>query len=585
MKTIKLSLTKQLLFIAVLPFAIQAAMLFAINFQFLQEQQKLETLVSDRRAELALGDYFYWTVQYGMTLVLYVQTHGMLGEESFVKPLKKIESHISALQQWAGADKRKQESLLPLKQLKAQFQNMVADAKKEIGDSNIRESTLTDARQNRLRAISDALESDAALAKEIGAPGKISADELAQARQTLWSIVFLAAVLNICLVVFLGTAGYQYVNAKLERLQDACRQLANGNKFTVGSEIHDEYYVLMKQVERVSEILFDAKQRVQQLVATCADGIIILTKTGNVSFANQVATSQFNLDTDISAFETVEQINQKELKSAVEKAQQNSTPVNLRFENGGKYVHWHLVKEHERLFCLVRDVSRQMRFEKAKTTLFDIVQRRLQTPMTEIVSSLQQMELDLSIDEKIRHDLKRSIINAERISQLVDELASLRLVEQSDFVLVKETISLKEMLESVVDSVTSLAAERSVRVELNSTSQTIFADRLKLEEVLVNLLANAIRFSPQDESISVSTSTSDGMLNISIRDRGQGIKEQQMQNIFAPYFRGEHQAKLGGAGLGLAISKMIMVAHGGEITVKNANPGAEFTLTLPTSSN
>jgi two-component system sensor histidine kinase ResE len=147
-------------------------------------------------------------------------------------------------------------------------------------------------------------------------------------------------------------------------------------------------------------------------------------------------------------------------------------------------------------------------------------------------------------------------------------------------------VSLNDLISDVLERMRALADQRRVRLDGRVAPQIdpVTIDPQKIERVLANLIGNAIRHTPEGGQVTIDAQRDDGRVRVSVRDTGEGIPEEDLPRVFERFYRGEKSRarSSGGAGLGLAIARGIVEAHGGHIEVNSRlGEGSIFTFTLP----
>jgi signal transduction histidine kinase len=176
------------------------------------------------------------------------------------------------------------------------------------------------------------------------------------------------------------------------------------------------------------------------------------------------------------------------------------------------------------------------------------------------------------------------------LTRLVEDLRTLALADAGQIELERAPTDLAALVQRVVEHFQPQASSQEVSLSFTppaSPLPQISADPIRLEQVLTNLLSNALRYTPDGGHIDLALSSSDGSVRLSIHDSGPGIPEESMPYIFERFYRADKSRARaeGGTGLGLAIARQLARAHGGDITATNhASGGALFTLILPVNS-
>jgi signal transduction histidine kinase len=187
-------------------------------------------------------------------------------------------------------------------------------------------------------------------------------------------------------------------------------------------------------------------------------------------------------------------------------------------------------------------------------------------------------------DEMITSLLTIALRAAGRLSRLVDSLLDLRRLEAGELGLQRLPVALEALLMEAVEQVQPMAASKNLhlRTVLALDLPPAAADADLLRRVVVNLLDNAIKYTPQGGSITVSTKRSGNTITVSVRDTGPGVPEGEQERIFNKFTRVQREAAPKGLGLGLAFCKLAIEAHGGRIWVDSERGGgATFFFTLP----
>jgi signal transduction histidine kinase len=219
--------------------------------------------------------------------------------------------------------------------------------------------------------------------------------------------------------------------------------------------------------------------------------------------------------------------------------------------------------------------------EKQRQQLLADVTHELRTPLTVVQGNLEAL-LDGVYPADAQH-LAPILDETRVLSRLVDDLRTLSIAEAGALALHREPTDISAL---VTDSVASFRAQADAAgVELITEAAAlpqVDIDPVRLREVLSNLLANALRYTPRGGSVRVSATASPGSLSVVVGDTGPGIAADAMPHVFDRFYKSDESR---GAGLGLAIAKSLVVAHGGEISaMSEPGQGTEMRFTLPVSS-
>jgi two-component system phosphate regulon sensor histidine kinase PhoR len=179
--------------------------------------------------------------------------------------------------------------------------------------------------------------------------------------------------------------------------------------------------------------------------------------------------------------------------------------------------------------------------------------------------------------------------SALQLSALVEDILLITKADSGQFSLRPSAIDVGSLLRQTLQSVAQAAVKAEVAMVVNVPPDLLplAGDELRVQQVLTNLLGNAIKFSPAHAEITVSVRQSDGTAEFAIHDRGPGVAPEEQSRIFERFYQSEssQRARSGGYGLGLAIAKLIVEQHGGEIHLESTpEAGTTFYFTLPVAS-
>src|SRR5205823_1405784 len=194
-----------------------------------------------------------------------------------------------------------------------------------------------------------------------------------------------------------------------------------------------------------------------------------------------------------------------------------------------------------------------------------------------------------SLTAELRETICSALEEAERLSRIVEQLLQMSRLEAGETLVERTRFDFADMTRTTVDQMRLLAEERNLQLRFDGTRPVdIEGDPLRLKQIVVNLVDNAIKYTPSGGSVSVSTFAQDGRVVLEVTDTGIGIPKDATSQIFDRFFRVDkaRSRQLGGTGLGLAIVKSICTAYNGSVTVKSSEgTGAVFRVELPLEKN
>src|SRR5438874_2809587 len=224
---------------------------------------------------------------------------------------------------------------------------------------------------------------------------------------------------------------------------------------------------------------------------------------------------------------------------------------------------------------------------RTKDHFLAMLSHELRTPLTPVISVLESLETEPTQTGDTKASLAMIRRNIESETQLIDDLLDFTRIARDKMQLRFAPVDAHQAVSDVVEICRAEASAKNLHVHLNLGAKSchVTADAAKFQQIIWNLLKNAIKFTPEAGDITVSSDNpSETVFNVSVRDTGIGMEPEIMQRIFDPFEQGNRsfERRVGGLGLGLAISKSLAQAHGGTLTAQSdgANRGSSFTLSM-----
>jgi two-component system phosphate regulon sensor histidine kinase PhoR len=234
---------------------------------------------------------------------------------------------------------------------------------------------------------------------------------------------------------------------------------------------------------------------------------------------------------------------------------------------------------------VLRDVTELRRLESVRREFVANVSHELRTPLASIRAVVETLEAGAADDPAVAGEFLRRIIGeVDHLVGLVDELLDLARLETGRAVLEAEVCDPVDLLTRAAERLRP-QVERAglvLRVEVPPDLPRVRVDRGRIEQVLINLVHNAVKFTPAGGEIVARAEVADGMVEVSVRDTGVGITAEELPRIFERFYKSDTARRSPGSGLGLAIAKHIVQAHGGTIRAESTpGHGATFSFTMP----
>ncbi len=226
------------------------------------------------------------------------------------------------------------------------------------------------------------------------------------------------------------------------------------------------------------------------------------------------------------------------------------------------------------------------RLESIRQEFLSNISHELRTPLTSIIAFVETLE-DGAIDDDDNNRRFLGVIrrNAERMHSLIADILELSLIESGNVSVDPRNVRVGDLTDEIFTTLMTKAKDREVKLFNDiPTGTTVLADNVRLEQMLVNLIDNAIKFNRIGGSVTVAHRRHEDMDVISVTDAGEGILQEHLGRIFERFYRIDRarSREVGGTGLGLAIVKHLARLHGGEVSVKSIlSEGSTFQIELP----
>lgn len=350
------------------------------------------------------------------------------------------------------------------------------------------------------------------------------------------------------------------------------------------------------QNAQLFEQLDDAHRRYRDLFEDSIDPIVITDLEGHILEANLQAlqvTGYTQEELRKMHAENLHAVDFSKTGSLLEKiadkaVSYESQLVNKQQEKLPVQVYARRVKfdDAESIQWILRDIRERKELDSLREDLTAMIYHDLRSPLANILSSVELMSGMFS-DEERESGLSIARIaqlSIDRIQRLVNSLLDVNRLEQNQQIGSRKPASFDDILGDALEAVQPRATDRQQLIKANVAARglTVTVDADMIRRVLINLLENAVKYTPAKSQIDVSAQVDGDWLTVAVQDNGPGIPESEWERIFDKYTRLKAGGMTGGLGVGLAFCKLAVQAHGGRIWVENApERGSRFLFTLP----
>jgi signal transduction histidine kinase/ActR/RegA family two-component response regulator len=344
------------------------------------------------------------------------------------------------------------------------------------------------------------------------------------------------------------------------------------------------------------------------VLTSIADGVVVNDVAGSVTLINRAAAQLLAVDPQAatgrparSLFQSFSTKGRLTIVDAMDRlyadpysAEYSAGITETIIEVGLRVIQAHLspvlteTGEFLGIVTVLRDITREVEAERAKTDFVSNVSHELRTPLTSIkgYSDLLLCDAVGALNSQQRHFVKIIQSSSDRLTSLINELLDISRIESGRLKLDTKPVQLEKVLHSVADMIQPQCDKKNLRLSLSIEPKVglVLGDENRLTQVVTNLVSNACRYTPEGGSITLALSNSSNIVQVDVTDTGIGIASEDQAKVFQRFYRVNTPAvqEVAGTGLGLPISKMLVEMHGGRMWVESEmGKGSTFTFILP----
>jgi len=426
-------------------------------------------------------------------------------------------------------------------------------------------------------------------------------------RQGLYS----GLILNVALAILMATYFSKGITARLALIFENNKLLARGKQLLPPQLGHDEIARLDRVFHKMAETVVQMAHKEKAVIDNALDVIFTIDSNARFSMINNACLKSWGYIPEELIGQKINKVLHKADKSLtmvlinklIKGASSRTFETRLVRKDGSAIdvlwsATWSTIEKS--LFCVAHDITQRKEVERLKRDFYAMVSHDLRTPLTSILFSLnivgkriENLTSQLAgraagdTAKDLTEELQAAENNCAHLLKLIDSMLTVEKIEAGEIQLSPKMFKLAGLMKKVEESIGAYARQQQVSLIWDFDQVVIAADEERLLQVLINLLGNAIKFSPAGSQVKIDAHLASGQLACEVEDHGPGIAEQYISTIFERYKQVKTPDNLskGGTGLGLTICQAIVKAHGGEIGVNSSEgTGSTFWFKIPVTS-
>lgn len=325
----------------------------------------------------------------------------------------------------------------------------------------------------------------------------------------------------------------------------------------------------------------DKQKDIEKIINSMEEGLLLLDSNFKILLSNKKGLATFGIKRARKRKSFIHLYRNEKLINILKKMSITNKSNVIDIDNPNNEIYRiHISPVADGGFAiLTTNVTHIINLEKVQKEFSANVSHQLKTPITSISGFAELINKGMVTDSnKINEYTYKIYTEAQRLIELIDDILKLSEIENVT-VINKEKISIKEIIDNVVDILSQKIKEKNITLEIKGNA-SIFIKYSHLVELIMNLLDNAIKYNKQNGYIYITVSENDTHISISVKDTGIGIEEEEIKYIFERFYRVDKGSKVVGNGLGLSIVNHIVNLYDGNIKVNSSTEGSEFIILL-----
>ncbi len=430
-------------------------------------------------------------------------------------------------------------------------------------------------------------------------------EELSEVTWMLFSIIIQALFIGLIIAFVLAFFFARAISQPLSRLTAGVQRVASGNfKEKIHVQSNDEIGVLTENFNHMSRMIEGSldeingeREKLETVLSCLKDAVLTFGEDGKLLQINDAASKLFASDIDKLSLDYVfSLLNYDKDDIDMDLDEGGGVPA-VHYKNRvyelyfGNMRYRDSEKMHEGIILIIHDVTQSYQLDRSRREFVANASHELRTPLTTIKMVLETLAADENItsNELTKSFLEMADSESSRMEALIKNLLTLSQLDSKTVNFEMKEIDLCASVMGIANTLSLTAESKGHTLTLEKADKPIYinGDRIRVEQTIINIVSNAIKYTPDGGKIHISLSESGKNALVSVSDNGVGIPDEDLPRLFERFYRvgKDRNSDKGGTGLGLAIAKEFAVAHGGDITVESkVGVGTTFTITFPRST-
>ncbi len=428
-------------------------------------------------------------------------------------------------------------------------------------------------------------------------------DVIEKVYQYILFTLLIVAVISLLIALFFSYRLYEPIKT-MERFTEKLR--AGEPVGTIILDTADETRTLADNINYLVDELKDKirianeeKSKLMTAFTSMNEGVLIINARGVIEFVSPVLNNMLSVQyEDVNGKTLMEALRNADLQKAFQEFREKRVNVSREIVLGHvekvimniSISAVHGLPDEEKTMIVFHDVTRLKKLEQIKMEFVANVTHEIKTPLTAIIGYLETIKSGaVNNAEETKKFIDIILKQSQRLNRLVEDLLTISSIEMKEAKLHFENISLNMAVENVISLVEPKARLKNIAIqnELRENLAPVRADRDRLAQIFVNILDNAVKFTPEGGKVVIEANESESCAVVSVTDTGIGVPADEVHRLGERFYRVDksRSRELGGTGLGLSIVKHLMIAHGGKMEIESRpGHGTKVSLFFPLSN-